>query len=405
MSDTDGTAETGALARSRPDGGRPTFEDVDWAALDAARGPAVAPRAAAEVAAFVALVAAFAYDYLLLRNEAPTLALRLRLDAVQRLPAREEAFVLALSWDVTGVEWLFAAVLLLGLFHVVLPLACDRRLTAYYWRQFRKNRLAVASLGFLGAVFAIGIVGPLVWAPPNETVDFAASYRPPVFAGGSLEHALGTDGQGRPLWHLIVYGMRVSMEVGLISMVLAITIGTVVGTVAANAGGYVDEALMRYVDIQQTFPVFVLLLFFIYLYGPSLLVIILLYGLFGWEGVARLVRSEALQRTEAAYVRAAEAAGASRWWVVRRHLVPNVSSTVITAATLAIPGFILGEAALSYLGFGDPDVFSWGRTIAAGRSDLPTAPWISTIPGLFLFLTVLAFNFVGDALRDAIDPR
>jgi peptide/nickel transport system permease protein len=117
------------------------------------------------------------------------------------------------------------------------------------------------------------------------------------------------------------------------------------------------------------------------------------------------VRSEALQRREEAYVRAANAAGASRGWVIRRHIIPNVSGTVITAATLAIPTFILGEAALSFLGFGDPETFSWGRTINAGRSDLDSAWWISTIPGLFLFFTVLAFNFVGDALSDAIDPR
>jgi peptide/nickel transport system permease protein len=223
--------------------------------------------------------------------------------------------------------------------------------------------------------------------------------------GGSWEHALGTDAQGRPVWHLIVYGMRVSLEVGLISMVFAVSIGTVVGTAAAYFGGYVDEVLMRYVDLQQTLPVFILLLLLIYLYGPSLLLIIALYGLFSWEGTARLVRSEALQRSEEEYVRASEATGADRWWTIRRHLIPNVSSTVITAATLSIPVFILGEASLSFLGFGDPDVFSWGRTISDGRSDLSNAPWISTVPGFFLFLTVLAFNFVGDALRDAIDPR
>jgi peptide/nickel transport system permease protein len=162
---------------------------------------------------------------------------------------------------------------------------------------------------------------------------------------------------------------------------------------------------MRYVDLQQTFPVFILLVLLTYLYGASLLLIILLYGVFGWEGTARLVRSEALQRREEAYIRAAESAGASRLWLIRRHLIPNVSSTVITAATLSIPVFILGEASLSFLGFGDPETFSWGRTINAGRSDLDSAWWISTIPGFVLFLTILAFNFVGDALRDATDPR
>ena len=366
---------------SRPD----TFDSVDWDRVEADTG-GVPVVAVVEALVFLAFGAALAYDYLIVPEGEPTV----------------------LDWDVTAVEWLFVAVLLLGLFHVVVPLARNRRMTAYYWRQFRKNRLAVASLGYLGVLLVIGVLGPAIWAAPNETISYAEAYAPPVFMGGdlaSLDHALGTDAQGRHLWHLIVYGIRVSFEVGLIAMALAITIGTIVGAVAAYFGGYVDEVLMRYVDIQQTFPVFILLLLLIYLYGASLFLIILLYGVFGWEGTARLVRSEALQRTEEAYSRAAEAAGASKLWVVRRHIIPNVSSTVITAATLSIPVFILGEAALSFLGFGDPGTFSWGRTINAGRSDIDSAWWISTIPGLFLFLTVLAFNFVGDALRDAIDPR
>jgi peptide/nickel transport system permease protein len=211
--------------------------------------------------------------------------------------------------------------------------------------------------------------------------------------------------QGRDVGVLIVYGMRISMEVGLISTLFAVTIGTAVGAVAAYSGGLTDEVLMRYVDLQQSFPTFLLLVLLVFLYGGSLLLIIALYALFSWEGIARLVRSETFQRIEEPYVDAARAAGASRWWVVRRHVVPNVSNTVITAATLQIPAFILGEAALSFLGLGDPNTFSWGRTISDGRGELSSAPWISTIPGFVLFLTVLAFNFVGDALRDAIDPR
>lgn len=377
MAGEDPATDGGAAA------GADTFERIDWAAIEEGDG-GLDPALEAEITAFLALLAAFLYDYVVLRDVAT-------LDVV--------------GLDLTGVEWLLVAVLLLGVFHVGLPLYRNGRMTRYYWRQFRKNRAAVASLVFLGFVSVVGLFGPLLWTGPNQAIDYGAAYQPPVFMGGSWEHALGTDAQGRPVWHLIVYGMRVSLEVGLISMVFAVSIGTVVGTAAAYFGGYVDEVLMRYVDLQQTFPVFILLLLLIYLYGSSLLLIIALYGLFSWEGTARLVRSEALQRSEEEYVRASEATGATRWWTIRRHLIPNVSSTVITAATLSIPVFILGEASLSFLGFGDPDVFSWGRTISDGRSDLSNAPWISTIPGFFLFLTVLAFNFVGDALRDAIDPR
>jgi peptide/nickel transport system permease protein len=216
---------------------------------------------------------------------------------------------------------------------------------------------------------------------------------------------LGTTADGKDILTLVLYGMNVSVRIGLIVSFIVITIGTTVGTVAAYAGDWVDEVLMRYVDIQQTFPAFFLFLLLTYVVGGSLFLFVLIFGFFGWEGIARLVRSEALQRREEEYVRAAAGAGASTLYVVRRHLVPNVSSTVITATTLLVPGFILFEASLSFLGLGDPTVPSWGRVIANGRSDLDTAWWVSTFPGFFLFFTILAFNFVGDALRDALDPR
>ncbi len=199
--------------------------------------------------------------------------------------------------------------------------------------------------------------------------------------------------------------MRVSIRIGLITSFLIISIGATVGTVAAYVGGLVDEVLMRYVDIQQVFPSFLLYLLLIFLFGGSLLMFILVFGLFSWGGTARLVRSAALQRSEDEYVAVARAAGADTSHVIRRHILPNVSGTVITNLTLLIPGLILFEAGLAFLSLGDPTIPSWGQTIAAGRSDLRTAWWVSTVPGVFLFLTILAFNFVGDAFRDALDPR
>jgi len=385
---SDAPPANGTSDETRSDATRRTFEGIDWERVDAERGPAITRWAAAEALALVGLVALLGYDALVVADGEPTVD----------VPG-------ALTWDVTGVQWLFALVLVVGVARVGRLLTRRPRMAARYWRQFRRNRAAVASLWFLLAVFAVGLVGPLVWKNPNELLDFGRAYRKPVVAGGSWTYPLGTDAQGRPLWNLVVYGMRVSMVVGVTATFIAVTLGTVVGSVAAHFGGYVDEVLMRYVDLQQTFPVFVLLLFLLYLYGPSLLLVVVLYGAFGWEGIGRLVRSEALQRSEAGYVDAAAAAGASRWWVVRRHVIPNVSGTVITAATLAVPTFVLGEATLAFLGFTDPDVFSWGRTIAAGRGDLATAWWVSTVPGVFLFLTVMAFFFVGDALNDAMDPR
>ncbi|PSQ18926.1 ABC transporter permease [Halobacteriales archaeon QS_8_69_26] len=317
-------------------------------------------------------------------------------------------------WDVTSVEWLLMVVLAFGFFNVVVPLYQNQRMTAYYWRQFKKNKAAVASLVFLIVTFVIGFVGPVFLPPPELSLTeqylppMGVTAQPPGYAepiSGTLAHPLGTDHQGQDMLKLVIFGMRVSMQVGLLSMSIAVGIGTLVGTTAAHAGGIVDEVLMRYVDIQSTFPVFLLLLLLIYLYGGSLILIIALYGFFGWEGIARQVRSEALQKNEEAYIQASEAAGASQWWIVRRHIIPNTSSTIITAATLAIPAFILGEATLSFLGFADPEIYSWGQVIAGGRGDLRGAPWISTVPGFFLFFMVLAFNYLGDALRDSIDPR
>jgi peptide/nickel transport system permease protein len=348
-------------------------------------------------------VAALAYDYTL-------------------PPNRPTAVVGGYVWDATDLDWLFVLTLGFVAYAVVWPLARNRRLTRYYWRRFRRNRLAVVSAVYLAVVFAIGTVGPAMLSPPE--IDLAAGFQPPAFVAvdasvpvscvgptndglcyGTLEHPLGTTSDGKDIGVLVIYGMQVSMKLGLITTLLVVTIGTTVGTIAAYAGGLVDEALMRYVDIQLTFPTFLLYLLLVYLFDGGLFLFVIIFGLTSWGGIARLVRAEALQLTEEDYVRSARVAGATPWHVVRYHLMPNVSGTVITAATLAIPGYILAEAALSFLQLGDPTLPSWGQVIAAGRSDLGDAWWISTIPGVFLFLTILAFNFVGDALRDALDPR
>jgi len=373
------------------------FTDIDWETQKVST-LAVSKTSLVEILIYLAIIAAFLYDWRVI-TDGPTIG----------------------SWDVTSVEWMFIPTLVFIAFHGVLPLYRNQRLAAYYWQQFQKNKMAVVSLAFLAVVFATGIVGPMVLDPPGS-VDISTRLQnqlePPVgvtylvqaeMKTGTWAYPLGTDAKGRGILKLIIFGMRVSMEVGLIATVMAMSIGSVVGTVAAysTAADYdmVDEVLMRYVDIQSVFPVFILLLLTIYLFGPQLWFIIALYGFFGWEGIARAVRGEALQRAEEEYITASRAAGANTGWIVRRHLIPNVTNTIITLATLAIPGYILGEAALSFLGFGDPDTYSWGRTISAGRAELGDAPWISTIPGFFLFFTVLGFNFVGDAARDALDPR
>lgn len=378
------------------------FEDVDWSELGGASFTSLSKRNLGLVATLTAILAAFCYDYFLVDPNSPTFE--------------------SIGWNVTRLDWLFVLTLVLLFFYVVVPLYQNKRMTRYYWRNFRRNRAAVYSLVFLLFVFVVGLVGPLFLEQPK--LALLAQYQPPVGFSvgsdvpiscvgettatrchGSWKHPLGTTGKGKDILTLIIYGMQVSMKIGLISSLLIVAIGTTVGTVSAYVGGLVDEVLMRYVDIQQVFPTFLLYLLLIYLFGGTLFMFVVVFGLTSWGGTARLVRSAALQRNEEEYIAASKNAGANTGYVIRRHLIPNVSSTIITNVTLLIPGLILFEAALAFLSLGDPTLPSWGQVIAAGRSDLETAWWISTIPGFFLFFTILAFNFLGDALRDALDPR
>jgi peptide/nickel transport system permease protein len=404
-----------------------SFRDVDW---DSMGGGGLTRRETAMLVFGGVFLALLGFDFLVLHN-----GLNWALGLVEGPQfdwiAQQEGAPLPFGIELSTSDWLLVLTIAVMLFYGVWPLYDNPRLAGYYWRRFRRNKAAMASGIYLLAVFAVGMIGPVfieqpelafdqISQPPvytsatmsttggscvGETVTRTVEGTATTFCQGSWAHPLGTTNEGKDLVDLLVLGMRVSMKVSLITMLLVISIGSVVGTTAAYFGGYVDEVLMRYVDIQGTFPSFFLFLILAYLFTPTLGLLIALFGLLGWEGTSRLVRSEALQRTEEEYVRAAENAGASDGWIIRRHILPNVSTTVITNATLLIPSFILLEAALAFLGLTDPSVASWGKTISAGRDYLSSAWWIATLPGVFLFFTILAFNMVGDGLRDALDPR
>lgn len=390
---------------TQPDRDDFTFDEIDWDDVQSGRNIGVSRTTIAQLLAFGVLAVGLIWDYFVIENTTATI----NVTNVSGL----NWFV----WDVLSVEWLFLLTILLIVFNIAVPLYQNKRLTAYYWRQYKKNKMAVVGLVFLGVIVVVGLLGPALLKEPQVNINtLQQQFRPPVYVTasptgeqvtGTWKYPLGTDGSGIDMVKWIVFGTRISLEVGLIATMLSISIGTVVGATAAHMGGMVDEVLMRYVDLQATFPTFLLLILLIYLYGGSLFLLIMLFGFFSWEGTARLVRSEALQRTEEEYVQAAEAAGASQAWVIRRHIIPNVSSTVITNATLSIPAFILSETTLSFLGFADDSIYSWGQIIASGQSALVPefAWWITFFPGLVLFLTVLAFNYVGDAINDAVDPR
>jgi len=320
-----------------------------------------------------------------------------------------------------GYFYLFFAILVI--FYGLYPLYVNRRLTKYYWERTKRHRLAVFGLSFIAFLIAVALIGPFLTQDPTE-VNFQEKNFPPVGFSiqqsvydlktgefvtretpGTWKHPLGTDDKGRDMLAMLVSGARVSFQVGLLATFIAILIGTIIGVLSAYLGGWGDMALMRFTDIMMTFPFFLLLVFIIFIFGPSLAFIILVIGLTGWTGTARLVRSEALSLRTREFIMASKSLGASDARIIFRHLIPNVLSAIIVIATLSIPAVILAEAALSFIGLGDPTVTSWGVVLHSGQRSLDTAWWVAVEPGIMLFLTVLAFNFLGDGIRDAFDPR
>ncbi|WP_435363389.1 ABC transporter permease [Haloarchaeobius sp. DYHT-AS-18] len=222
---------------------------------------------------------------------------------------------------------------------------------------------------------------------------------------GSWAEPLGTNRYGKSMVKLVFDGMRIALQVALISSVLIVPLATLTGTVAGYVGGIVDDLLMSYVDIQQTVPAIVVYMITVHVFGRSLFVLVLVFGLLSWGGAARLVRSEVLQRREEDYITAAESAGAGKTRIMFHHVLPNVSNTVLTSVTRQIPQLILAEAAIAFLNLNDIMLISWGETVSISLKFLPDGWWMSTIPVVFLAVTVLSFSVLGDALRDVLDPR
>lgn len=235
----------------------------------------------------------------------------------------------------------------------------------------------------------------------NVTTDLAGIYRPP-----SWEHWMGTDSLGRDVFSRMLYGARVSLWVGFVSVGIASLIGVTLGLVAGYYGGLADEVIMRFVDIMLCFPSFFLILAVIAFLEPSLVNIMIIIGLTSWMGVARLVRAETLSLRERDFVSAARLAGTRPSMILLRHILPNALAPVLVSATLGIAGAILTESALSFLGLGmQPPLPSWGNMLLEGKSALGIAWWLSAFPGFAILLTVLGYNLLGESLRDILDPR
>jgi ABC-type dipeptide/oligopeptide/nickel transport system permease subunit len=269
--------------------------------------------------------------------------------------------------------------------------------------RLRSDRRAWFGGGVIVLLALLAIAAPIVARHDPFGIDLINSLEPP-----SPHHWFGTDIQGRDVWARLVYGARVSLSVGLVSQGIALTLGLILGLVAGYYGRWVDELVMRFADVTLAFPTLLLLIALVAALQPSLTVVFLTIGVVGWAGMARLVRGQVLVVRELEFVQAERALGARDSRIIIRHILPSVVAPVVIAATLGVAGAIMAESSLSFLGLGvQPPTPSWGSMIADGRDlyQLRHAPWTSVFPGLAIGAAVLGFNLLGDALRDALDPR
>jgi ABC-type dipeptide/oligopeptide/nickel transport system permease subunit len=274
---------------------------------------------------------------------------------------------------------------------------------ALIWRRLRGDRRAIAGLVVVALLIFAAAAAPLLARHDPIAIELANQLAAP-----SLDHPLGTDYHGRDILARIVYGARISLAAGIISQTIAVLLGVTFGLIAGFYGRWVDDVVMRLADITLAFPTLLLLIAMVAALEPSLGVVFVVIGFVGWAGMARLVRGQTLVVRQLEFVQAARALGARDRRVLARHVLPSVVAPVVVAATLGMAGAIMAEASLSFLGLGvQAPTPSWGGMIADARDlgQLRSAPWTSIFPGLAIGATVLGFNLLGDALRDAIDPR
>jgi peptide/nickel transport system permease protein len=264
-----------------------------------------------------------------------------------------------------------------------------------------RNPLALAGLVTVSILALIAILAPMLSRHDPRTIDAGK-----ILAAPSAEHPLGTDELGRDVATRMIYGARISLAVGFVAVGIAVAIGILVGALAGYYGGWVDAAAMRFTDIMLCFPAFFLILAVIAYLQPSIWNIMIVIGVTGWMGVARLVRAEFLSLKEREFVIAARAQGIGDMRIIFRHILPNAMAPVYVAAVLGVAGAVLTESGLSFLGLGvQPPTPSWGNILTAGKDNIEIAWWLSVFPGLAILATVLAYNLLGEGIRDALDPR
>jgi peptide/nickel transport system permease protein len=270
-----------------------------------------------------------------------------------------------------------------------------------FLRRITNHNLALVGLIILVPMFLCAILAPIISLHDPVEPDLKN-----ILVGPSWSHPFGTDMLGRDVFSRVIYGSRISLLVGFVSVGIATLIGIMIGAVSGYSGGIVDELIMRFVDLMMCFPTFFLILAVIALLEPSIWNIMIVIGLTNWMGIARLVRAEILSIKNKEYVLAAKAMGFPKRRIIFGHVLPNALSPVYVVATLGIGGAILTESALSFLGIGvQPPTPSWGNILTQAKDNIEVAWWLSLYPGLAIFLTVMGYNLLGEGLRDIFDPR
>jgi len=382
------------------------FESIDWGEFDAADSTVGIPRWLPATAAL--LIAAFAYDYF----------------TVEGIPL-----------EITGLDWLLIAGLFVLGSLIVIPVTQSPEQIGTYWAQFRQDRLAVAAVGYLALFFLVGLFGPFFFNDPRLHILYSS--QPPVWGSidpmyvprcygpivdgrcqGTWDFPLGTNAiAGKDVVTLLVLGTRTSLSVVLGAAAIVVPTGVGVGVAAESIGGRVETVLMWLAEQLQTFPaILIYFLLFFWMVEGRLRLLIAVLGFVSWGGLARLVRNEIRVRRSEQYVQAARLGGVGDRRLLGRHLLPNIAPSVLTNVTLQVPLFVLIEVSVSFIvialaggttTLGDPTNFSWGEQIynALFSVGAPAAWWLAGFPLVLLFLTVFAFNVVGDAMVDALEPR
>ncbi|HUG13908.1 MAG TPA: ABC transporter permease [Thermomicrobiales bacterium] len=269
------------------------------------------------------------------------------------------------------------------------------------WRRFKRYRPGIAGLVFIGLLVVMALASPLLAPYSPTTLDTRL-----IGQGPSLAHPLGFDHIGRDVLSRVIYGSRIALMVGLIATGISVVMGVSIGAAAGYFGGWIDSLLSRVVDTLMAFPTLVLLVTLAAVVGPSLRNVIIVIGMTFWATYARVVRADVMSLRERDFIHAARAIGAPDVRIIFRHIVPNIMGPVIVIATLGIGGIIILEAALSFLGLGiQPPTPSWGGDLSSARVHIRNYPHIAIAPGVMITITVIAFNLLGDGLRDALDPR